>query len=174
MTVEALNLPESITIRFKAATTTTCESRDEVREALAKACEGFPVTVLDGFKGVAPYPQRREPETRNHPKYKRVGYNRTRTREPLITDEVLAKVGGVEAMAGYLGLHINSVKLWGAYVPQRHELLTRELLRNWKKITTTKAILAEGGTFVRAAVVTNSSTEELLSTFTRFNIPTKA
>jgi len=138
MTMEALNLPESITVRFRAHANGNPELRQLTREALAKACEGHPVEVIEGFTGIKAYDPHRSP---------------------------------AEALARYLGVSRDAVKRWGSVIPERHELNTRELLRNWRKISLALPVIADGlGTLV-AARAAGIPHEEMLSLCDRFNLP---
>ncbi|WP_313453266.1 hypothetical protein [Stutzerimonas nitrititolerans] len=168
--MEALNLPESITVRFRAHANGNPELRQLTREALAKACEGHPVEVIEGFTGIKAYDPHRSPAEAKKAS-KRHGYTRSRKPARLVTDDVLTRVGGDEALARYLGVSRDAVKRWGSVIPERHELNTRELLRNWRKISLALPVIADGLGTLAAARAAGIPHEELLSLCDRFNLP---
>lgn len=169
--MESLNLPESITVRFKASVHSTPEAREMTREALARACEGHPVTEVPGFESIKPY--RARTETAAPKASDRKGYSRTRKTPRLLKDEVLAQVGGSEALARFLGVSAYSVRNWSCHIPERHELMTRELLRNWKKFSPAVKLLDRGLAPALVSRTAGLPLDELLDLCDRFRVTFK-
>lgn len=166
----APELPESITVRFKASVNNTPEDRSLTREWLAKATEGFPVQVIEGFTAIKPLPPRKEVKSRRRPP--RTGFNRVSVAPKIVTDYALEVVGGQASLAKHLGLTLDAVRKWGVEIPERHELMVRELLRHWKKIARAKTLFSVGLSAVLVARQLDIPLDELFDLCTRFNVAT--
>lgn len=167
--MQAVELPVELRARFKASVHHKPADRAFTREWLASAMAGVPVEVVEGFTKIKPMPERIEPKGAAK---KQHSERRSHVRPAMLTEDVIATVGGDAALANYLGMTQRSVSNWSLQVPSHHELKVRELLRNWRKINRAEALFAVGLPATRIAAQLDIPTEELFDLITRFNLNT--